>query len=273
MRGPIAGTVVTGVLFLGFTGITAAEDEPPEMVTDRPDATESTSVVPPGFAQFEIGWTHAEDNQDGVETKGDSFPEALARIGVGGRFELRLGFDGYRWEKVQTEDAGESDTDAFGNTSVGLKVGLVDEKGARPALALLAAAGIPSGSEELAGAHVVPSFRMAFANTLTERLSLGYNLGVQWFEEENESGQTRTVSEGIWSVSLGIGVNGKLSTFVELYGSPLLSSRGSPANVLDGGFTFLLRRNVQLDGFVGAGLSSAAPDWIAGLGLSLRVPR
>ena len=31
------------------------------LVTDRPDATESSSVIAPGFAQFEMGVTAIED--------------------------------------------------------------------------------------------------------------------------------------------------------------------------------------------------------------------
>jgi hypothetical protein len=63
----------------------------PEMVTDRPDFTESASVVPRGRVQLEAGYTYARDEDAGV-LAAHSYPEALARIGVvDDRLELRLG--------------------------------------------------------------------------------------------------------------------------------------------------------------------------------------
>ncbi|MBI2435836.1 MAG: transporter, partial [Candidatus Hydrogenedentes bacterium] len=48
---------------------------------------------------------------------------------------------------------------------------------------------------------------------------------------------------------------------------------GGPAHSLDGGFTFLLRENIQWDLFVGVGLSDDADDWFVGTGLCFRFPR
>ena len=44
-------------------------------------------------------------------------------------------------------------------------------------------------------------------------------------------------------------------------------------HLLDAGATFLMIPNVQLDASGGIGLNSAAEDWFAGVGLSVRVPR
>ena len=42
---------------------------------------------------------------------------------------------------------------------------------------------------------------------------------------------------------------------------------------LNGGMTWQPRPNVQLDVSGGFGLSDAAPDWFAGVGVSVRLPR
>jgi hypothetical protein len=55
--------------------------------------------------------------------------------------------------------------------------------------------------------------------------------------------------------------------------SPVLSGLGSSSSSLDGGLTYRVRPNLQLDGFAGTGLSGDAPDWFAGLGISFRLPR
>jgi hypothetical protein len=140
-------------------------------------------------------------------------------------------------------------------------------------MAFIGGVSIPSGAEELTDSRVVPGFAFAFAHTLTERLSLGYNLGAVWFTEEDADGEKRTSSVALWTVALGIGITEKLGAYVELYGNPVVSALESASSTFNGGFTYLIRRNVQLDISAGVGLSGGAPDWLAGLGVSFRLPR
>ena len=60
---------------------------------------------------------------------------------------------------------------------------------------------------------------------------------------------------------------------MELFGESGGSAPGGPANAFDGGFTFLVRDNVQFDVAGGVGLSDGADDWFVGVGLSVRWPR
>ena len=65
------------------TSPTAAE---PEIVTERPDITESKIVAPKGSLQFENGLTRTTDHG---QTALD-LPETLAWFGVSDRTELRI---------------------------------------------------------------------------------------------------------------------------------------------------------------------------------------
>jgi hypothetical protein len=68
------------------------------METDRPDFTESTSVVPKGHVQLETGYTYSRNVREGVQSA-HRFPEALLRAGViGDRVELRVGLSYSRRE-------------------------------------------------------------------------------------------------------------------------------------------------------------------------------
>jgi hypothetical protein len=241
------------------------------MITDRPDRTESAVVVPRGYYQFELGWTHASFDVEGVESSTDSFPEMLARVGLSRKVELRVGFDGYQWDSPDGPAGGESE--GFGDASLGVKIGLADERGARPRIAVLASLNLPSGAEEFTESRVVPAFNFAFSNTLTERLALGYNVGGLWFVERDELGYEHTSFAGFWSASLGIGICERWGAFVELFGNPVISALGRSSSSLDGGFTWLVRPNVQLDLSGGFGLSGDAPEWFAGFGVSFRLPR
>jgi len=239
----------------------------PEMITDRPDATESPNVVPTGYAQIEAGWNHVEFEQDGVELTSDAFPSTLVRIGLHELVELRVGFDGY----LRQDQPSAGSVSGFGNSSIGAKFSLATEK--RTEAAVIAQLNLESGDPDVRALRNDPAVIFTFANTLTERLSLGYNIGVRWTTVEDTTGDEDTLSALAWTIALGIDGKGRWAYFTEFFGATGLSEHGSPANLFDGGVTYLLRPNLQLDLAVGVGLSSAAPDWITTLGISYRFPR
>ena len=51
------------------------------------------------------------------------------------------------------------------------------------------------------------------------------------------------------------------------------TGQGKPANSLDGGFTYALADNLQIDVLGGVGISEAAEDWFVGAGLVWRLPQ
>lgn len=234
--------------------------EAPELVADRPDQTESTEIVPKGFIQLELGLGDA----DGA----DAVAAGLGRLGLANRVELRVGLD-------EVFLAGPEDAI---DVSIGTKVRLADEQGSRPAIAVMATLNQKLGnSVSPVSDGLRPSFRFAFSHTLSDRLSLGYNAGVSWDETVSTMGlppvsDKDLTSRFLWTVALGIAANERVSFFVEAFGDTGLSDDGATETALDGGVTFLIRPNVQLDLFVGSGLSDSAPDWLAGAGVSFRLP-
>lgn len=273
-------------LFLLLTFLTSApyataQEEPAELVTDRPDQTESPIVVPPGSVQIETGAAYTADEEDAVD-----YLSTLLRVGLTRRLELRLATAG--WNKVLEEDESPN----FGDAELGAKVRLWDENGWRPEAALLLSTSIPIGSDTVSTNSPDPAFRFSFAHTLTERLSLGYNVGMAW--ETTQAAPTRyirlsttapqfsilereapehTLAKLEYTASLGIGITDRLGAFIEVYGDTPLNAHSDTAHALDGGFTYLLRPNVQLDISGGVGLNDAADDWFVGAGLSFRLPR
>jgi hypothetical protein len=69
-----------------------------------------------------------------------------------------------------------------------------------------------------------------------------------------------------------MGLTYRLSCFVEFFGDIPTGSDERPANSFDGGLTFLMADNLQLDASSGAGLSDGADDWFLAVGLSVRFP-
>jgi len=258
--------VVTCLLSIG-----PAVGQVPDLVTDRPDQTESSETVAPGYGQLEFGWTHLEDDED-VDVTADSTPETLVRLGVLGSLELRLGFDGYIWEEVHSPGARSQRHDGAGDMEVGVKYKLWQENGWLPRTALLAGTTLPTGARAFSSERFDPSVRLACSHTLSDRAGLGYNVAGIWQSAEDDMGDRDTTASVAYSVVLGVALSQRLGTFIEFFGDAPTAA-GKPANSFDTGFTYLLADNLQIDVLGGVALSEAAEDWFIGAGLVYRLPQ
>jgi hypothetical protein len=241
---------------------TSAAGYAQSLVTDRPDAAESSSVVAPGFAQFEVGVTAVEDTdgETAVEYGG-----SLLRLGLVEDWELRVGWGGYL----------ESDAVARANDAMlGLKYYISPEGDSwcAPETAILVHSSLPVGDRDLSSDALDPDFLLSFSHTLSEQFSLGYNLGAMLATSEKVDGSETTLSSGLYSVALGYGATEQLGLFLEVFGALGLSAEESPAS-LDGGITWLFNEDAQLDVFAGVGLNDDADDWFVGLVYSIRRAR
>lgn len=244
-----------------------------ELVTDRPDQTESALVVPRGSVQIETGWLRIEDEDGRFEIETEELLGTLVRVGLSDRVELRLGWAGDVEEEVELDGQRLGEISGVGDAEIGTKIHLATERGRRPEVALLAAVGLPVGEDEITSDRFDPAFRVSLAHTLSDRISFGYNLGMAWESAETLPGVRETFSFFQYTAAMGFGLSERWGAFVEVFGDLPVDAPGGAANSVDGGFTFLVRDNFQLDVSAGAGLSDSAPDRFLGLGLSVRLPR
>lgn len=218
----------------------------PDLVTDRPDFTESGVVVPVGHVQIEAGATatFVED------TEVFSGPELLVRWTPVDRIELRFGAPDY------AEGDGVS---GFADPSVGLKAqfGPLNEWD----LGLIATVSLPVGDDALSTDSVDPELILTAGRALSPRSSLG--------------GQVLAARDGsldTWTVGgtlvVGLAFAERLGMFFEVASSA--PEDGESETILHHGYTFLLTSNVQLDAHAGLGLTVAAPDFLVGAGLTVR---
>ena len=235
----------------------------PEFITDRPDQTESSAVLPRGYFQIETGLTYSDE---GSESRTLEYPGTLVRIGLAKRLELRLGTQGFVSEFEGDETTG------YGDSEIGAKIYLWRERGRRPEAALLASVSVPTGNSAFSTRHADPSFRFLFSHTLTETVSLAYNIGAAWETIATTSGSA-TLSDLEYTLAAAFALTDRIGAFAELFGATPLSAGGGTAISADGGFTYLLRPNIQLDVELGAGITDDAPDWFLTAGVSFRFPR
>jgi hypothetical protein len=238
----------------------AAQDDYP-IDTDRPDQTESSALVAPRHLQLEVGIAYTDDN--GGEEVLES-PTTLIRLGVIERLELRFGIP-----TIETNFANPTTTD-FADPELAVKLKLWGEKDWRPEAALIAGTTVPIGSERISSDRFDPAFRFSFGHTLPKDFSLGYNIGMAWETEEDDGGDRDTLSRLEYTMALGYDFTERWGAFIELFGDVAMSDSGGPAHSIDGGVTYLVRENLQLDAAAGAGLSDDAPDWFVTAGVSYR---
>ncbi len=244
----------------------------PELVTDRPDQTESSVVVPPGYVQIETGWSLSRNQEGGIRTNTHAFPGTLFRIGALDRMELRLDYGGFLRE--QTQEAGQSThLSGSGDMGVGTKLYFWEEQGWIPETALLAGVSLPVGTDPFSSGRADPTFRFSLSHTLSDRLSLGYNLGATWESTLDETNDRDTLSLFNYTAVLGMSLSDRTGLYAEVFGDIPLNTKGGPRNSVDGGLAYLIRENLQVDGAAGVGLSDSADDWFVGLGITARFPR
>jgi hypothetical protein len=259
---------VTGVLFFWPSskeaeGGTPGRDEP--LASDRPDFTEASCTVGAGVVQIEMGYTVFYDDGDNrVVTH--SFPETLYRIGVCEDWlELRVG-----WSYLsETTTVGNLSDTASGSLDLylGVKFGLTPQQGLLPEMALVPQMLVPVGGP-FSNDRVLPGINWLYGWDFTEFLSAGASTQINLRVDD---GTGDTYPEFAQSWTFGFTFTKKLGGYAEWFIlSPIDADTARTQHYLDGGFTYKVTNDLQLDIRAGKGVSSAAADFFSGIGAVVR---
>jgi hypothetical protein len=233
------------------------------IVPDRPGQTNPPNIVLVGTVQLETGFSRESDKTDEILTTNFLYNTSLIRIGLLENCELRFIFE-YAGTKVDSP-AQSTTINGFNPISLGTKLAVCPEKGIIPQTSLNVSVALPYfGRQEFRPDYLAPSFIFLMQNTLNDRYTLGYNLGLQW--DGNQPHAT-----AVYSISLSMNVVDNVGIFAELYGFSMEKSRSDYRS--DVGCTYLVTTNVQLDISGGVGLNSTAPDSFIAIGLAWRIGR
>jgi len=246
-----------------FVCICLTSGQANELITDRPDQTESSSTVEKGAVQVETGLVFSrhvvEFFNTGPTEKTNDYASTLIRVGLLENVELRL-ITAYTTYDPGTPD--KAKISGLQPLSVGAKFRFTEEKGPWPEIAVLGHLTLPwIGEKDFVPDFVAPDFRFSLSHTLSPRFSLGYNLGMYWdgFDARGNF---------IYTVAVGFSVVGPISVFAELFGEA--PERLPWQHHVDFGCTILLTPDLQLDTSYGLPLSSGSNDRFFSAGLSFR---
>src|SRR5262245_37705295 len=240
----------------------AAAAEP--LSADRPGVANPPDVVASGAIQLEGGLLfERETHGSGPNTSTVTVPGGLLRVGLLSFLEFRVSANGYVFEKQSSGSNRSSGSDL----AIGSRARLLDQQGIRPATALEFDLSLPTGSDAVTSGGVDPSGLLLVEWSFCDRFVLDGNLGLASVSRGNHvSGRAFQVSP---SLSLGASLGASTQLFVEYYAT--FSDRSIPdKNALDGGFSWLVDDDLQLDFSAGAGLDHAAPDFSVSAGVAWR---
>jgi hypothetical protein len=264
----MAAVLLAGAALLpAQTAEDPAATVPGPLVTDRPTDSASPELVPRGTFQVELGYKFTRLDTEGGRTDTQELPDLLARFGVSERIEARLTATGWSFKDLES-----GEQDGFNDVNLGAKIALVDERGKRPQMALLADVSLPVGAVGLTDDYVIPKVLLLATHTLSDSVGLTWNLGPS-IVTRKEGDATKTDVTLNYAVALGAGVGGPFTLFGEVYGNFDFGQGFPDSHTVQAGTTILLGRTWQLDVRGGIGIVENVPDWLFGTGLAFRLPR
>lgn len=266
-------TAGLAVLLSALPAIAMAQDDTEPLATDRPDFTEASSTVGVGRVQLEAGYAFGYDDTAGTISRGHNFPEALWRIGMTDDIEFRIAWS-YLVERIDDGPADDGALDLY----LGTKLFLVEQDSWVPESAIILQMTVPTGADAFSVDEVLYGFNLLYSWELPSGWSLAGSSGVNTGSEELlVTGQIPALNRDghvvvHQSVALGIPLTERFGSFIEYFGLYSVGRDSNfPENYIDGGFTYLVTNDFQLDWRIGLGLNDQAEDFFTGAGFSLRL--
>ena len=229
-------------IFIVISTLFTAPSFSQNIVTDRPDQTESSETVGNKNFQIESGMLFQNRNENSI----NSFygPSTLLRYGISKNFELRFVS---QYESTELGLYGENRKyNGFNDLEVGVKFQLFKKKGVNTEIAFLSHLIIPTAKSDLTTGNIGVINKLAISHSISDKVGLGYNIGYDLVDEK---------SSFTYSLVLGISLSEVVGFYVEPYGN--WAEQNQFESNLDTGLTFLVNPNFQMDVSYGIGINQA----------------
>jgi hypothetical protein len=212
-----------------------------QIITDRPDQTEASIVLPKNILQIESGFSVDQTN---------TFNN-LFRFGLSESVEIRLNTN---YIFMDSKEGVNIPSPKFGDIELGTKIQLFSSEKHTTTVAFLSHISIPTASKYYTNDGWGTLNRILISHDLSQTLSIGYNLGYN-----KVYGAPDTF---IYTLALAKSI-GFWGVYAELFGE---NSKKESPNSYDLGLTYLIKENIQFDVSLGKGFNNKM-DYFA-LGVS-----
>lgn len=212
-----------------------------QIITDRPDQTEASIVLPKNILQIESGFSFDQTN---------TFNN-LFRFGLSESVEIRLNTN---YIFMDSKEGVNIPSPKLGDIELGTKIQLFSSEKHTTTVAFLSHISIPTASKYYTNDGWGTLNRILISHDLSQTLSIGYNLGYN-----KVYGAPDTF---IYTLALAKSI-GSWGVYAELFGE---NSKKESPNSYDLGLTYLIKENIQFDVSLGKGFNNKM-DYFA-LGVS-----
>lgn len=262
--------LLISVMFVIAMSVRAQESD---IITDRPDQTESPFAVKKGIVQIESGLLFERVRLSNLFSQHRSvYPTNLFRIGLVEKLELRVVNEVVKYRIVNNltqETVGSvSGTE---NMQIGLKYQFSQDD-SPTVVGVMAHTILPTGSEGISNERYGIISRINISHDISENKNISANFGYNNFDLGFEEGRGLVrYADGNFTYTLvyGVGLGDRVGLYLEAFGDYV--EFDSWENNMDAGMTFLLKNNIQLDYSYGWGLNRVMN--YHSVGISIRLPK
>lgn len=241
-------------LAVGLAGAGCAQTTLRDLVTDRPNVTESPFTVDAGHVQLEMDFAnYSADRQDGVRTTEWGVAPFNLRLGLTRAFELGVFVEPYRRTTERSAGGARTSRAGVGDVTLRAKLNFWGNDGGESAFGVIGDFKLPTaarglGNGKCEGALILPA---------NFELPHGWELGAMTKLEVvyGDNGRYRAVWNN--TASLGHDLTKDTAGYVEFTSS---TGDGPHVATVDLGVTWKLDANTQLDAGVKLGASRRATD-------------
>jgi hypothetical protein len=150
---------------------------------------------------------------------------------------------------------------------LGAKLALTEQDGWRPEMAIIPQMNVPTGHSDVSSGEVEPGINWLYGWDLSECLAMGGSTQVN----RARDGVDLFYAEFAQSWTFNYTLTERLGAYTEWFAFfPAGSDVELPQHYFDGGFTYRVNKNLQLDIRAGVGLNDPADDFFAGSGSVIR---
>jgi len=258
LAGPILAQEGPGHVPAG--GGPPAPQGPGPIAPNRPGFTNGSATIAPGDALAENGIAQARAPASAGGGTTLDLPETNLRVGMTPALEADVSLPDYF--QVHGGDHG------FADGAIGVKYRFYQSKDGNTKASAAPSVSLPTHTVFSSG-HFDPTLLLGVQTASGSRWSLASNLVLSNPTVNIPDQGTRRIFTTTVSGSVAYTLTPKLSVYVDSY--DVVPREGPPSPVADGGFSYLVNKNLQLDAEIYAGLGGTAPVRILAGGISFRL--
>ncbi|MBA4148764.1 MAG: transporter [Verrucomicrobia bacterium] len=241
--------------------------------TDRPDMTESPYTVDAGHFQIEtdlLNYSYDRHNASFANERAESWSVAAANVKVGlcNSTDLQVLIPTYNWVRVKDRTTGAVQKNSgFGDIVTRLKINIWGNDGGKTAFGIMPFVKFPTAQDNLGNDAFEGGLILPLAVELPAGWSMGLMTEVDFNEDVSGSGYH---PEFINTITFSRGLIGNLGGYVEFFSLVSAESGSDWIGTLNGGLTYAVTDDIQLDAGVNIGVTRAADDFNPFVGITWR---